>query len=158
MAFWSGQMNCPIRVSKAERGSNVAYTLRCSDIMPYFFYCTDNSVHSKWITPLLLKLTICCGKNVCCFGENIKKKQAALNAIAAHCVFKINASFYFFAFFLFTFCFFFLLTFTAAWKWYFAFRDRTIVQNRYPGGDRRRKAEWNAKWKAEGDHGEGRCW
>ena len=72
--------------------------------MPYFFYCTDNSVHSRWITPLLLKLTICCGKNVCCFGENIKKKQAALNAIAAHCVFKINASFYFFAFLLFT-CF-----------------------------------------------------
>ena len=34
-----------------------------------------------------------------------KKKQAALNAIAAHCVFKINASFYLFAFLLFTFFF-----------------------------------------------------
>ena len=40
---------------------------------------------------------------MCCFWENIKKKQAALNAIAAHCVFKINASFYLFAFLLFTF-------------------------------------------------------
>ena len=34
-----------------------------------------------------------------------KIKQAALNAIAAHCVFKINASFYLFAFLLFTFFF-----------------------------------------------------
>ena len=34
-----------------------------------------------------------------------KKKQAALNTIAAHCVFKINASFYLFAFLLFTFFF-----------------------------------------------------
>ena len=34
-----------------------------------------------------------------------KKKQTALNAIAAHCVFKINASFYLFAFLLFTFFF-----------------------------------------------------
>ena len=33
------------------------------------------------------------------------KKQAALNAIAAHCVFKINASVYFFGFLLFTFFF-----------------------------------------------------
>ena len=39
---------------------------------------------------------------MCCFWENIKK-QAALHAIAAHCVFKVNASFYFFAFLLFTF-------------------------------------------------------
>ena len=37
---------------------------------------------------------------MCCFWENIKKKQAALNAIAAHCVFKINASFYLFIFFI----------------------------------------------------------
>ena len=41
---------------------------------------------------------------MCCFWENIKK-QAALKAIAGHCVFKINASFYLFAFLLFTFFF-----------------------------------------------------
>ena len=33
------------------------------------------------------------------------KKQAALNAIAVHCLFKINASFYLFAFLLFNFFF-----------------------------------------------------
>ena len=38
-------------------------------------------------------------------GKTLKKKQAALNAIAAHCVFKIKASFYLFAFLLFTFFF-----------------------------------------------------
>ena len=37
------------------------------------------------------------------FGKT-EKKEAALNAIAVHCVFKINASFYLFAFLLFT-CF-----------------------------------------------------
>ena len=42
---------------------------------------------------------------MCCFWENIKK-QAALKAIAGHCVFKINASFYLFAILLFTFFFF----------------------------------------------------
>ena len=36
------------------------------------------------------------------FGKT-EKKQAALNAIAVHCVFKINASLYLFAFLLFTF-------------------------------------------------------
>ena len=61
-----------------------------------------------------LKIDDLLWKKMCVvLGKTFKKKQAALNAIAAHCVFKINASFYFFAFFLFTFCFFFLLTFTA---------------------------------------------
>ena len=54
-----------------------------------------------------LKIDDLLWKKCVLFWGKHKKKQAALNAIAAHCVFKINASFYFFAFFLFTFCFFF---------------------------------------------------
>ena len=52
-----------------------------------------------------LKIDDLLWKKCVLFWGKHKKKQAALNAIAAHCVFKINASFYLFAFLLFTFFF-----------------------------------------------------
>ena len=52
-----------------------------------------------------LKIEDLLWKKYVLFWGKHKKKQAALNAIAAHCVFKINASFYLFAFLLFTFFF-----------------------------------------------------
>ena len=47
-----------------------------------------------------LKIDILVWKKCVLFLGKHKKKQAALNAIAAHCVFKINASFYLFIFFI----------------------------------------------------------
>ena len=52
-----------------------------------------------------LKIDDLLWKKCVLFWGKHKKKQAALNAIAAHCVFKINASFHLFAFLLFTFFF-----------------------------------------------------
>ena len=68
-------------------------------------------------------------QKMCVFFGKTKKKQAALNAIAAHCAFKINASFYLFAFLLSTF---FLSTFTgSSSQEIFAWRYRLFVQKRY---------------------------
>ena len=66
-------MNCPIRVSVAGWGSNVAYTLLCSNVMPYFFSSADNTIQDE--SRRLSKNWHSGGEKMCCFWENIKKKQ-----------------------------------------------------------------------------------